>query len=136
MENVDLLAGQAQQRFRARCSTRDATVRQKRGQLMKKILLLSAILLSPTIACAGDEAFDCNKNFDGEVECKVKKDKVAVKCVEIDAGLCAAPADSKVYGKVMYKDEKFKLPGARDCYYVSGFTITTTDGKTQRFYAF
>ncbi|WP_292532784.1 hypothetical protein [Methylocystis sp.] len=103
---------------------------------MKKFLLLTALLFSPTIAWAGDEAFDCNKKFDGEVECKVKKDKVAVKAVSIDGGECAAPADSKVYGKVMKKDEKFKLPGAHDCLYVSGFTITTTDGKTQKFYAF
>lgn len=103
---------------------------------MKKLLLLTAILFAPTIASAGDEAFDCSKKFDGEVECKVKKDKVAVKAVAIDAGECTAPNDPKVYGKVMKKGDKFKLPGAHDCFYVSGFTITTADGKTQRFYAF
>lgn len=103
---------------------------------MKKLLLLTAILIAPAIAWAGDEAFDCNKKFDGEVECKVKKDKVAVKAVAIDGGQCAAPNDPKVYGKLMNKGDKFKLPGAHDCFYVSGFTITTTDGKTQKFYAF
>ncbi|HEY8215005.1 MAG TPA: hypothetical protein VIG36_12840 [Methylocystis sp.] len=103
---------------------------------MKKLLLLTAILFAPAIAWAGDEAFDCNKKFDGEVECKVKKDKVAVKAVAIDGGQCAAPNDPKVYGKVMNKGDKFKLPGAHDCFYVSGFTITTSDGKTQKFYAF
>jgi hypothetical protein len=36
----------------------------------------------------------------------------------------------------MKKGVKFKLPGAQECFYVSGFTITTTDGKTQKFYAF
>jgi hypothetical protein len=36
----------------------------------------------------------------------------------------------------MKKGDKFKLPGAQECFYVSGFTITTTDGKTQKFYAF
>jgi hypothetical protein len=105
-------------------------------QFMKKLLLLTAILFAPAIAWAGDEAFDCNKKFDGEVECKVKKDKVAVKAVAIDGGQCAAPNDPKVYGKVMNKGDKFKLPGAHDCFYVSGFTITTSDGKTQKFYAF
>ncbi len=103
---------------------------------MKKIMLLAAFLLSPTIAYAGDEAFECSKKFDGEVECKVKKDKVAVKAVTLDAGECAAPTTSKVYGKAMKKGDKFKLPGTQECFYVSGFTITTTDGKSQRFYAF
>lgn len=103
---------------------------------MKKLLLLAAILLSPTIAWAGDEAFDCKKNLDADVECKVKKDKVAVKAVSIDGGQCAAPNDPKVYGKVMMKGDKFKLPGAHDCFYVRGFTITTTDGASQKFYAF
>jgi hypothetical protein len=64
---------------------------------MKKFLPLLALILSPAFAHA-EEAFDCNKKFDGEVECKVKKDKVAVKAVAIDGGECAAPTSSKVYG--------------------------------------
>ncbi|PPD24698.1 MAG: hypothetical protein CTY30_01510 [Methylocystis sp.] len=102
---------------------------------MKKFLPLLALIFSPAFAHA-EEAFDCNKKFDGEVECKVKKDKVAVKAVAIDGGECDAPNTSKVYGKAMKKGDKFKLPGALECFYVSGFTITTTDGKTQKFYAF
>ena len=57
---------------------------------MKKFLPLLALILSPAFAHA-EEAFDCSKKFDGEVECKVKKDKVAVKAVAIDGGECVAP---------------------------------------------
>jgi hypothetical protein len=113
-----------------------ALVQRTMEQIMKKFLLLTAILFSPTIAYAGDEAFECNKEFDGEVQCKVKKDKVAVKAVTLNDGECATPPDSKIFGKKMKKGDKFKLPGTQDCFYVSGVTITTTDGKSQWLYPF
>ena len=101
---------------------------------MKKLFILAA-LLAPCVAFAGDEAFDCSRK-DGDIECKAKKDHLTVKAVTIDGGECAVPAANKVYGKVMNKDDKFTLPGSHECFYVSAFTITTKDGKTQKFWAF
>ncbi|MCC3244507.1 hypothetical protein LG047_04080 [Methylocystis sp. WRRC1] len=101
---------------------------------MKK-LLFAVLALAPSVAYAGDEAFDCSKK-DGDVECKVKKDHVSVKAVTIDGGDCAVPARDKAYHKTMAKGDKFKLPGSHECNYVRAFTITTEDGKTQKFVAF
>jgi hypothetical protein len=101
---------------------------------MKKLLILLASL-SPALAYAGDEAFDCSRK-NGDIECKAKKDHLTVKAVTIDGGECAVPAANKVYNKVLNKNDKFTLPGSHECFYVSAFTITTGDGKTQKFWAF
>lgn len=101
---------------------------------MKKLLILAA-LLAPSVAYAGDDAFDCNRK-NGDIECKVKKERVSVKAITLDGGDCNVPQKNKVYGKPMKKDDKFALPGQSDCNYVRAFTITTADGKTQVFDAF
>lgn len=100
---------------------------------MKKILAM--FLLFPSLAFAGDEAFDCAKKSNGEIECKAKRDNVAVDSIKINGGSCESPVHEKIHHKVMMKGDKFYVPGAKDCHYVSGMSIKTHDGKTQHFHA-
>lgn len=101
---------------------------------MKKLLLL--LLVLPCVAYASDDEFDCHKNHtDHAVECKARKDGVAIQKIEINGGNCASPVDSKIHHKSMNHDEKFTVPGSKECGYVAGVTVYTHSGKTQHFRA-
>ena len=98
---------------------------------MKKILF--ALLLVPTLAHAGDEEFECAKNVkhDHSIECKAKKDGVAIQSIELNGGACESP----VHPKIMRAGDKFTVPGTKECGYVAGMTVHTHSGKTLHFHA-
>lgn len=101
---------------------------------MKKILL--AMVLIPSIAYASEEEFDCHKNHtDHAVECTAKKDGVSIKRIEMNGGSCSSPIDLKIHHKIMNHNEKFTVPGSKECGYVSGVTVYTHSGKIQLFQA-
>lgn len=100
---------------------------------MKKIIF--ALLLIPSFAYASDDEFDCHKNHDHAVECKAKKDGVAIQRIEINGGNCESLVDLKIHHKSMNHDEKFTVPGSKECGYVARVTIHTHSGKTQHFNA-
>lgn len=101
---------------------------------MKKIIF--ALLLLPSMAYAGDDKeFDCHKNHDHAVECKAKKDNVAIQSIEINGGSCDSLVDNKIHHKIMNHDEKFTVPGSKECGYVAKITVHTHSGKTQHFTA-
>ncbi len=100
---------------------------------MKK--LLPILLLTSTMAYAGDEEFDCHKNHDHAVECKAKHDNVAVQSIEINGGSCESVVHPKIHHKVMKSGDKFEVPGSKECGYVASVSVHTHSGKTQHFNA-
>jgi hypothetical protein len=99
---------------------------------MKKVLLF--LFLIPSVAYAGDEEFDCHKNKEFAVECKAKKDNVAISRAEINGGNCESSAQ-KLSHKILKNGEKVIIPGSKECGYVATVTVHTNSGKTQHFYA-
>ena len=102
---------------------------------MKKIIF--TLLLLPSIAYAGDEEFECTKNHKQgyAVECKAKKNGVAVNSIEINGGECSSPINSKIHHKLMQIGQKFIVPGSKECGYVAGVTVHTHSGKIEHFTA-
>jgi hypothetical protein len=100
---------------------------------MKALLLLLSVSL-PSLAYAGDDAFDCVKKHGSAIfECTVKKDKVTVESVQINGGECVSP---RINAKELKKGDKFTLPYmdySDMCFYLRKVMIKTSDGKTQTF---
>lgn len=107
---------------------------------MKKLLFLSAILLSST-AYAADDAVECAKKNDGSVKCEVKKDQVVVDAISVNGGDCDVASGDKVLHHPYKIGEKFTvpvkregiLPGLGSCTYVRTVTVQTADGKKKTF---
>lgn len=100
---------------------------------MKK--LLPILLLTSTMAYAGDEEFDCHKNHEHAVECKAKRDGVGIKDIQINGDECESVPNSKINHHAIHKGEKFTVPGSKECFYVRGMTILLEDGNSQHFNA-
>lgn len=102
---------------------------------MKKIIPI--LLLFPSLSYATEEEFSCAKNpkLDHAVECKANQNGVAVQYIELNGRECESPFSTKIYHKTMKKDNKFVIPGSKECGYVAGVTVHTHSGKTLHFRA-
>jgi hypothetical protein len=91
---------------------------------MKKFAIAFLMLTTPANAY---EHFECSKH-DGEVSCKTTKQNVMIDDIKINNGNCSSDTNASFLHKTLMKGEKFVVPGSKECFYVSGVTITLKGG--------